>query len=1205
MAEAPKDGSNGKTKDGHISRVLATVEQEQAEMIVAMDSLKQSMSKYGGKTEEAGEEGAEEEKEEVILTKEENEKILAEAQGYLETAYSKLKKFAEPHADLISYPSGSNMDYVAQTISKRTRSLHELISSGGKADAIQRLRARRDGLVKEFNDNLLLASEAAKAYKILTEDNIRRESLLLNAQVDPAITSLMKGWLHELIINSHPDLRRMITETLVEYRRGIGLSADKTRDNYDIWTRILADIRGKDSRLSYAFGYAKALFERAGSSDRVDLAHHPTQFSNTINTLGGLLTKIGEAAYTSATEFGLEAANLRSSTLADKLGGGEKVITTREDIKEFIDLEQGVLTRLGDLLFSAVRGTSLEGKLRDDLFQTPSVKNAGTEYLAARSHTFTSQGPQAALHKDIAYLASTPDIKDRARIAEDLINKGFKGSYRELSGREGSETETSKKKGPYEELDELRKRGGLGHDGFNAEVIPYPTFKELEKAIDNIVRNPDHEVVRHAHFQASRLFEALGAYRLYGDITELSLVAPKLSAPDAEPTEDQLREAGDRRRALAAAIKQEVGGLYRKLQNTEDELSTFGEEGLKFSYLTKRKMFEIVDGIVAEPHQDKVQKLNSRLARIYEVLRMYDVLLNSRKGTSALKEEVAEEKRVINFDKDALAIYVRNAQDPLQTLIREEFIDHRKLLDKRQGMSRDMTDDQYFEAAKFDMSNDRLLIGYAARFYRADMRSYRALIDGSSEAITRLEEFGRRLLRLYSSVSSLAKALHLKSPEMDDSKAIELLAKYNNDTGRVGNVFEFTGKRKAELESFLNLEVGILNQISELVPQLFNGMSDAGYLDYPHDDKLMEKARGFSEQGKYDQAVELLDMVLMRMPNDPWVYYEKGRIQLRLGKADEAIESFKLAVEDNPNTKTYHALAHALVKRKNPEDIDSARKLAQIAVDLDSKNTDARDLLEALGGRVPTTGGEGKDFTGVEALYTTATDLLKTGNVDDAIARYDEIIAKNPDYTWAHYDRGIAYLRKADYKESAASLGKAAELEPNDANIRSDLASVYEKLGNVKEARAHAEKALELEPGNSAAQSLLETLDRKISAFSDIYDKHGNDDEIQAAGSELLAGGDFDGAIRHYDAILARAPNASAHYDKAHALLKKGEYKEAIDSFRKAAQLMPGTSWIHSDLAIAYEKLGLPKAAKSQAELTLQLDPKDEGAQGVLERISE
>ena len=64
--------------------------------------------------------------------------------------------------------------------------------------------------------------------------------------------------------------------------------------------------------------------------------------------------------------------------------------------------------------------------------------------------------------------------------------------------------------------------------------------------------------------------------------------------------------------------------------------------------------------------------------------------------------------------------------------------------------------------------------------------------------------------------------------------------------------------------------------------------------------EILKKGVSFLEDGKFEEALDCFEKILVSNPNDPDIWNKKGVALRSLGRYDEAIESFNKALEINP-----------------------------------------------------------------------------------------------------------------------------------------------------------------------------------------------------------------------------------------------------------------------------------------------------------------
>ena len=87
-----------------------------------------------------------------------------------------------------------------------------------------------------------------------------------------------------------------------------------------------------------------------------------------------------------------------------------------------------------------------------------------------------------------------------------------------------------------------------------------------------------------------------------------------------------------------------------------------------------------------------------------------------------------------------------------------------------------------------------------------------------------------------------------------------------------------------------------------------------------------------------------------------------------------------------------------------------------------------------------------------EILFIYAECLVKTGHLQEGIARLSALEEKLPQEEDLRRALGKAYLASGDWSRAAQELQAAEKLDGKDAQVHADLASVYKKMGRQAEA---------------------------------------------------------------------------------------------------------------------------------------------------------
>jgi tetratricopeptide (TPR) repeat protein len=178
-----------------------------------------------------------------------------------------------------------------------------------------------------------------------------------------------------------------------------------------------------------------------------------------------------------------------------------------------------------------------------------------------------------------------------------------------------------------------------------------------------------------------------------------------------------------------------------------------------------------------------------------------------------------------------------------------------------------------------------------------------------------------------------------------------------------------------------------------------------------------------------------------------------------------------------------------------------------------------------------------KEAAATQASASAAVEAMKAGRHDEAIAKFQEVIAKVPTCADCYYNIGVSQMAKQQQAEAEASFKKAIELKPDNGDAYTALANLY-----------NSQKKFDL-----AAEA--------------------------SANAAKYAGGGAGGG------------NAEASYNQGVILFNAGKFAEAKTQFEAATKADPNHAMAQYQLGMTSLNLGQIPDAVSALEAYLKVDP--------------
>jgi len=266
--------------------------------------------------------------------------------------------------------------------------------------------------------------------------------------------------------------------------------------------------------------------------------------------------------------------------------------------------------------------------------------------------------------------------------------------------------------------------------------------------------------------------------------------------------------------------------------------------------------------------------------------------------------------------------------------------------------------------------------------------------------------------------------------------------------------------RRGEAE----LAIEDFDRAIELKPDCIAAYIGRGWWLYDPVDKA-------AAQREWRKALDLCAQAIEANPQDPDVYFQRGRALYSLREYAAAAEDFEECVALDPlNARAHSELGETCNRLQN---YDEAIEHYDRAIELYPQYAAA--YFSRGFNR-----WEGQDHDGAIQDYTTALEInpdyasaylqrgfvySQTGRLDEALAEYDKAIEADPESGWGYSYRGMLYVYQRDNPDRAIEeYNKAIEVQPDSGNFYQNRAIAYTYKEDWEHALEDFDKAIELAP---------------------------------------------------------------------------------------------------------------------------------------------
>lgn len=204
-----------------------------------------------------------------------------------------------------------------------------------------------------------------------------------------------------------------------------------------------------------------------------------------------------------------------------------------------------------------------------------------------------------------------------------------------------------------------------------------------------------------------------------------------------------------------------------------------------------------------------------------------------------------------------------------------------------------------------------------------------------------------------------------------------------------------------------------------------------------------------------------------------------------------------------------------------------------------------------------------------QQLITQIEQALKqqqVGQIDEAIALFEQILSHVPNQADALHGLGLCYAQKKMFAQAVHYLKEAVTVAPQIPAFHNNLGNAYKLTGNLELAKSHYLEALRLK-----------------SPYSDAHNNLGSIYYLQ---------GQYNEAKNQYQKALRINPKLwDAHFNIANCYINQSFYLEAKPHLEEVLKLRPDHLGAINNLGIIYCILKQFEAAKPLLKKTLEREP--------------
>lgn len=233
-------------------------------------------------------------------------------------------------------------------------------------------------------------------------------------------------------------------------------------------------------------------------------------------------------------------------------------------------------------------------------------------------------------------------------------------------------------------------------------------------------------------------------------------------------------------------------------------------------------------------------------------------------------------------------------------------------------------------------------------------------------------------------------------------------------------------------------------------------------------------------------------------------------------------------------------------------------------------------------------------------------DLHEQGQVDQAVAELEALVAENPDLVIVRSSLGASYAMRGQFEQARRELEIATNLQPESGVPHALLATVYYFLDETDLAKQELRQAEELGQDDETTQIVLGHAYQYMRRFAEAEDHYRKATELDPEDAEAQQGlarayaaqGKYEQALATCNRALELAEDPTdAYVTLGHVHIQREDLDAAWAAFSAAREATPGDASAHAGLSRVHFLRGEVAKSLQEAEEAVRLDPYNRLAQ--------